>query len=150
MGGWIRLTQEKPREELQVHIVFTKPHKLPSLFRLSCHVIVTRLRHILVLIPAGNHAWTSDWGMFICLPDSFNLVCQLFNCCPSAAPLPSSIDSVLPGVGIYKLHSPDSTGCLFSVQFWQEKETFFPSHILLLLLVFLEIAADCQWSKLLL
>lgn len=30
---------------------------------------VTRLRHTLVLIPAGSHAWTSDWDVFICLPE---------------------------------------------------------------------------------
>lgn len=55
MGGRIRLTQEKPRGELQVHVIFSKPHKLLSQFGLSCHVIVARRRHSLVLTAAGSH-----------------------------------------------------------------------------------------------
>lgn len=154
MDAWVNQVNTRQRKSCKL------PWHSSNLTSVILHLDSTakwlsqRPGHILVLISV-SHAWTSDWNMFMVFLkeahlESFNLVCQLPNCCSSAPHLPSSINSIWLGLGYYKLHSSDSHRSWFSVKSWQEKETLFLSHILLLLLVFLELAVPCPWSKFLL
>lgn len=147
MGRWIRLKWEKPREELHIHIVFTKLHKLRFLLFLDW--AAKWLLRDLAYFSTNTcwqscmnlwlgHVYLSSWRKYILIHFTW------CTCFPSGSHPPFSNYSVLRGFGIYKLHFPDS---FIS---WQKKEPLFLSHILLLLLVFLEVVASRQWSKLLL